>query len=124
MLTDEDRYRILRRLAKDPGASQRALAEELGISVGKVNYCLKAMIEKGFLKANNFRTSQNKRAYMYYLTPQGFEEKARVTVRFLRRKLSEYESLEAEIAQLKLEAQGVGEPAKDIEPTSAYPVQS
>ena len=104
MLADQDRYRILKRLAEDPDASQRALAEELGISLGKVNYCLNALIDKGLLKVNNFRTSDNKRAYAYYLTPTGMKEKARVTVRFLRRKIAQYESLKDEIEELKREA--------------------
>ena len=104
MLADEDRYRILKRLAEDPGASQRVLAEELGISLGKVNYCLNALIEKGLLKVNNFRTSDNKRAYAYYLTPTGIMEKAKVTVRFLQHKIAQYESLKEEIEQLKREA--------------------
>ena len=104
MLTDKDRYSILARLARDPGASQRTLAQELGVSVGKVNYCIQALLEKGLLKVNSFRNSDNKRAYMYYLTPKGMEEKARVTVRFLRRKMAEYETLKSEIDQLKREA--------------------
>ena len=104
MLADQDRYRILKRLAEDPDASQRVLAAELGISLGKVNYCLNALIEKGLLKVNNFRTSDNKRAYAYYLTPTGMKEKARVTVRFLRRKIAQYESLKDEIEELKREA--------------------
>lgn len=103
MLTDEDRYKILKRLSQDPGASQRLLAQELGLSLGKVNYCLKALIEKGLLKVNNFRTSNNKRAYMYYLTPNGLEEKSRVTMRFLGRKLAEYKELREEISRLQNE---------------------
>lgn len=104
MLTDETRYRLLRILEANPQASQRDLAHELGISVGKVNYCLNALIGKGLLKARNFKNSRNKRAYMYYLTPRGFEEKARVTVRFFRQRLAEYEALSAEIEALRREA--------------------
>jgi EPS-associated MarR family transcriptional regulator len=104
MLTDKDRYSILVRLARDPDASQRSLAQELGVSVGKVNYCIRALLEKGLLKVNSFRKSDNKRAYTYYLTPMGMEEKSRVTVRFLRRKVAEYESLKVEIERLKREA--------------------
>ena len=114
MLADEDRYRILKRLAEDPDASQRVLAGELGISLGKVNYCLNALIEKGLLKVNNFRTSDNKRAYMYYLTPKGIKEKARFTVRFLKRKIAQYESLKAEIELLRREAER--EPSEAIPP--------
>ncbi len=107
MLTDKERYSILTRLARDPDASQRSLAQELGVSVGKVNYCIRALLEKGLLKANSFRNSANKRAYMYYLTPKGLEEKARVTVRYLRHKMAEYENLKSEIDQLKRDASGV-----------------
>jgi len=104
MLTDETRYRLLRVLEANPQASQRDLALELGISVGKVNYCLNALIGKGLLKARNFKNNRNKRAYMYYLTPRGLEEKARVTVRFFRQRLAEYEALSAEIEGLRREA--------------------
>lgn len=104
MLTDKDRYRILKRLADDPGASQRALARELGISLGKVNYCLNALIERGLVKVDNFRRSDNKNAYMYYLTPRGMKEKAKVTIRFLQRKVDEYNALAREIEELKKEA--------------------
>lgn len=84
--------------------SQRRLADELGVSVGKVNYCLKALIDRGLVKANNFRNSQNKRAYLYVLTPKGLSEKSRNAVRFLQRKTAEYEALRKEIDQLKREA--------------------
>jgi EPS-associated MarR family transcriptional regulator len=104
VLTDEYRYRILKLLAVDPHASQRRIADELGISLGRVNFCLKALIEKGLVKARNFKSNKAKRAYMYYLTPQGFQEKAAVTVRFFRRKLAEYEALQAEIETLRREA--------------------
>lgn len=104
MLTDEYRYRILKILEADPQASQRRIADELGISLGKVNYCLRALIGKGLVKANNFRNSANKRAYLYLLTPRGMEERARVTARFLRVKLQEYEILTRELEQLRREA--------------------
>jgi EPS-associated MarR family transcriptional regulator len=104
MLTDEYRYKLLRLLEANPQTSQRDLAQALGISVGRVNYCLNALIEKGHLKAQNFKNNKNKRAYMYYLTPRGFEEKARVTVRFFRQKLMEYEALSREIEDLRHEA--------------------
>jgi EPS-associated MarR family transcriptional regulator len=104
MLTDEYRYKLLRILESNPQASQRDLAQALDVSVGKVNFCLNALIEKGLLKARNFKNSKKKRAYMYYLTPRGFEEKARVTVRFFRQRLAEYEALSAEIESLRREA--------------------
>ena len=104
MLTDEYRYRILKLLEADPHASQRKLAGELGISLGRVNYCLQALVDKGLIKANNFRNSANKRAYLYLLTPKGMEEKAKVTMRFLKYKLAEYESLKRELEELQREA--------------------
>jgi EPS-associated MarR family transcriptional regulator len=104
VLTDETRYRILKLLEADPHASQRRIADELGISLGRVNFCLQALIEKGLIKANNFRNSSNKRAYLYLLTPKGIEERAIVTARFLKRKLDEYESLKRELEELQREA--------------------
>src|SRR5256712_2867166 len=104
VLTDETRYRILKLLEADPRASQRRIADELGISLGRVNFCLQALIEKGLIKVNNFRNSSNKRAYLYFLTPKGIEEKAIVTGRFLKRKLEEYESLKRELEELQREA--------------------
>jgi EPS-associated MarR family transcriptional regulator len=103
LLTDETRYRILKLLEADPYASQRRIADELGLSLGRVNYCLKALINKGLVKVNNFRNSANKRAYLYLLTPHGLEEKARVTARFLRVKLAEYEMLKSEVEELRQE---------------------
>jgi EPS-associated MarR family transcriptional regulator len=80
------------------------LARELNISLGRVNFCLKALIEKGLLKATNFKNSHNKLAYMYLLTPSGIEEKSAITARFLKIKMQEYAALEAEIDQLRREA--------------------
>jgi EPS-associated MarR family transcriptional regulator len=104
MLNDETRYRILKMLEADPQASQRRIADELGISLGRVNYCLQALIRKGLIKVNNFRSSTSKRAYLYLLTPRGIEERARVTARFLRVKLDEYEILKRELEELQREA--------------------
>jgi EPS-associated MarR family transcriptional regulator len=101
MLTDEYRYKILKLLDAQPDISQRELAKGLGISLGKANFCLKALIEKGLLKAANFRNSQNKLAYMYLLTPAGIEEKSTITLRFLKSKLQEFELLQQEIEQIK-----------------------
>ena len=105
MLTDEYRAKILKKLEEDPQISQRDLARELGISLGKANYCLQALVVKGLVKANNFKNSNNKKAYMYLLTRKGIAEKAHATVRFLDRKIAEYESLRREIAVLKREMQ-------------------
>jgi len=84
------------------------LSHKLGISLGKVNFLLNALIRKGFVKAHNFKNSYNKKAYLYMLTPHGLEEKAKVTYRFFKRKLEEYERLESEIRELREEIQDLG----------------
>ncbi len=94
MLTDEYRYKILKALEKNPEISQRDLARELGISLGRANYCLKALIDVGLLKVSNFKNSKNKLAYMYLLTTSGVKEKSAITERFLKAKLQEYAMLE------------------------------
>ena len=101
--TQENHLKVLRHLEDNPSVTQRELAEALGISLGKTNYCLKALINKGMIKAKNFRNSANKRAYLYILTPKGIEAKARISVKFLQRKVEEYEALKIEIDQLKSE---------------------
>lgn len=98
---DELHYRILKLLETQPHLSQREVATALGISLGKVNYCLRALITRGLLKAKNFRNSGNKLAYAYLLTPRGIEEKSQITVRFLRRKMEEYERFREEIDLLR-----------------------
>lgn len=105
LLDDETRYTMLRRLADNPDLSQRQLARELGISLGKTNYCLKALLDKGYIKAANFKSSHNKRGYLYQLTPAGIAAKSKATARFLARKQAEYERLEQEIETLKQEVQ-------------------
>lgn len=94
---------MLRELELNPKITQRELAQQLGISLGKVNYCLKALIDSGFIKVRNFRNSNNKRAYLYLLTPVGLEAKTRISIAFLRRKINEYEQLKAEIELLQSE---------------------
>ena len=106
MLTDEYRYRILKILESNPSASQRDIARELGVSLGRVNFCLQALIEKGLIKANNFRNSTTKQTYLYLLTPKGIDEKAKVTLRFLKSKLVEYETIKAELEELQRDATG------------------
>ena len=108
MFDDNTSYGLLKTLEDNPGLSQRDMAKRLGISLGKVNFCLNALVEKGCLKVNNFRNSGNKLAYAYLLTPHGVEEKARMTVRFLKYKMQEYEQLRAEIEVLKREAEQKG----------------
>jgi len=107
--SQEVRYRLLSYLAKHPDATQRELARELGVSIGKVNYCVKALVSKGWLKIRNFQKSSNKSAYLYLLTPKGIEEKMDVTSAFLQRKLDEYEQLTEEIARLRREVSETGE---------------
>ena len=101
MLTDEYRFKILRLLETQPEISQRELARELGVSLGRVNYCMQALMEKGMVKAANFKNSNNKKAYMYFLTRKGIGEKARATTRFLKRRMAEYEALRREIEILR-----------------------
>jgi EPS-associated MarR family transcriptional regulator len=108
MLTDEYRYKILKLVSDRPEISQRELAQELGVSLGKVNYCLKALIGKGLVKVSNFRNNNNKLAYMYLLTPSGIEEKSAITLSFLKWKMQEYEALQAEIEELRSEAALLG----------------
>lgn len=100
---DEIGLRLMRLLASNPRMSQRDVASAFGISVGKVNYCLKALAHKGWIKANRFKSSRNKAAYRYLLTARGIEQKALLTARFLRIKMREYENLRAEIEQLRRE---------------------
>lgn len=108
MLDESTHYGLLKTLEDNPSLSQRDLAKHLGISLGKVNFCLNALVAKGSLKINNFRNSDNKLAYAYLLTPHGIEEKARMTVHFLRHKVQEYEALRAEIEELQREAKQKG----------------
>ena len=108
MFDDSTSYGLLKTLENDPSLSQRDLAKRLGISLGKVNFCLNALVEKGCLKVKNFRNSGNKLAYAYLLTPRGVEEKARITVHFLKYKVQEYERLRSEIEELKREAEQKG----------------
>jgi EPS-associated MarR family transcriptional regulator len=102
-LQEENHLKVLRLLEANPHLSQRDLADALGVSLGKTNYCLKALLGKGFIKMQSFNKSQNKLAYAYLLTPTGIAEKAGLTVRFLARKLAEFESLTLEIEALKSE---------------------
>ena len=101
----EIHLKVLRHLENDPEITQRELAKKLGISLGKANYCLKALIDKGLIKAGNFKNSNNKSAYIYLLTPKGIEEKSRITIHFLKRKIDEYENLKKEINELRQEIQ-------------------
>ena len=97
---EDVRFRVLRLLEENPEFSQRDIARHLGVSLGAVNFCLSALVEKGHVKVNNFRAADNKLRYAYLLTPKGIAEKAALTSRFLRRKLREYEALRLEIEAL------------------------
>jgi EPS-associated MarR family transcriptional regulator len=99
-MNSEVSYRVLRILEEEPEITQRALAERLGVSLGKANYCLKALLRKGFIKARNFKNSGRKVQYVYALTPKGVQERMRVTLDFLRRKSDEFEEIKQEIERI------------------------
>ena len=103
MSNKQSQYQILKSLEQDPNYTQRQLSKDLDLSLGKVNYCLKSIIEKGFIKIDNFKNSKNKSQYSYLLTPKGVEEKAKLTVEFIKTKTQEYEQLKIEIEILKTE---------------------
>ena len=107
-IQEDTYYRVMRLLEENPDLTQRELAEKLGVSVGGLNYCLKALIDKGWVKVHNFSQSKNKFGYIYVLTPQGIAEKALLAGRFLKRKMTEYEQLQSEIEALKLEMSSPG----------------
>ena len=99
----EEVLKILREIKENPEMTQRELSSRLDVSLGKINFLLKSLIEKGFVKADNFKNADNKTAYLYLLTPRGIEEKTRITYYFLKYKMMEYDRLEGEIRQLKAE---------------------
>ncbi len=98
---NEDIFDILRRIVKEPKSTQRDLAKDLNLSLGKVNYCLKALKKKGLIKINNFRNNPNKINYVYILTPKGIKKKTTLTINFMRRKMKEYEELKEELKKEK-----------------------
>ena len=93
----EDEFAVLRKIKKNPESTQRELAKDLGFSLGKLNYCLKALKDKGLIKINNFSKNPNKINYIYILTPKGIAEKTKLTINFMKRKIREYEELKSEI---------------------------
>ena len=105
MRNKDIRLDLLRRLESNPEFTQRELSREMGVSLGKVNYCMKKLTEKGLIKLTNFTHNPNKMGYMYLLTPSGIDEKTRLTLSFLKRKVFEYEILKKEINELKLESE-------------------
>jgi EPS-associated MarR family transcriptional regulator len=128
-IPDEMRYRLLKLVEENPGLTQREAAEAMGMSLGKVNYCLQAVVRKGWVKVKNFTHSSRKAGYIYLLTPKGIEEKLEVTVRFLDRKQHEYEALTEELRVLTAEvdaihnANGAAAPALVAEPTTSPEVK-
>lgn len=103
---------LLRKLEVNPDLTQRQLSREMGVSLGKVNYCMKKLIEKGWVKLSNFSNNPKKTNYIYLLTPQGIEQKAKLTIEFLKIKINEYEILKKEIAILKDDANQLDLPEK------------
>ena len=94
---DPDNFNVLRKIQKKPNATQRELAKELGFSLGKLNYCIKALKYKGLVKIKNFRRNPNKINYLYVLTPKGISEKTRITINFMKDKMREYDELKKEL---------------------------
>lgn len=109
LVPDSSILRVLRLLNESPRLTQREMARELGVSLGKANYCLRALLGRGFVKVQNFRSSTNKRAYAYLLTPEGLAAKASLTRHFLARKREEYDALRLEVERLQQEAEATSE---------------
>ena len=101
MKNDQDQFNVLRKINSNPNISQRDLAKELNLSLGKINYCLKALKSKGLVKIQNFKKSKNKMGYAYILTPRGISTKTKITINFMKKKMREYEELKKEIVQDK-----------------------
>ena len=99
MNDNQDHFEILRKIKTKPKATQRQLAKELGFSLGKLNYCIKALKSKGLIKIENFKKNPNKINYIYVLTPKGIAEKTKLTMNFMRRKMKEYEELKKEVGE-------------------------
>lgn len=97
MKHSQDHFEILRKIKNNPNSSQRELAEKLGFSLGKLNYCLKALKEKGLIKINNFAKNPSKINYIYILTPKGIASKTKLTINFMKRKMAEYDELKKEL---------------------------
>ena len=97
MKFDQEKFNILRKLDHKPNSTQREMAKDLGLSVGKINYCLKELRKKGLLKLKNFTNNPNKSNYIYILTPKGVTEKTKLTLNFMKRKMKEYDELKKEI---------------------------
>ncbi len=98
---NNEKFNILRKISNETNVSQRKIARDLGYSLGKVNYCLDALKKKGLIKMSNFRKSQSKNSYLYYLTPKGIAEKTKITIRFMKLKMQEYDELQKELKDKK-----------------------
>ena len=94
---DEDKLEVLRKIQKNPQSSQRKLANDLGFSLGKLNYCVKALKQKGLIKINNFKKNKNKLNYLYVLTPKGIDYRIKLTIKFMKKKMKEYDDLKKEV---------------------------
>ena len=94
-----DHFNVLRKIKSKPNSTQRELAEELGFSLGKLNYCLQALKKKGLVKISNFQKNPNKLSYAYILTPKGITQKTKLTINFMKRKMQEYDELKSEIEE-------------------------
>lgn len=110
-ISEDTRFRMLRLIEENPRASQREIAFSLGLSLGGVNYCLRALVVKGLLKIENFRKSGNKLGYLYLLTPEGIAERTHLTEAFLKRKMAEYEALHKEIEAVRSSIQSANNPS-------------
>ena len=99
--SEQDQFEVLRKINKKSDITQRELSSTLGLSLGKINYCLNSLKEKGFIKIKNFTKSKNKLKYMYVLTPQGISEKTKITINFMKQKMSEYDELKLELLNIK-----------------------
>jgi len=97
MKNQEDYFKVLRKIQQNPSSSQRELAEDIGFSLGKLNYCLKALKDKGLIKIKNFKNNPNKLNYVYILTPKGMSEKTKLTLNFMKKKMKEYDDLKQEL---------------------------
>jgi EPS-associated MarR family transcriptional regulator len=117
-VSEDTRFRVLRLIEGNPNASQREIAAALGLSLGGVNYCLRALVGKGLLKIENFRKSGNKHGYLYLLTPEGIAEKTSLTDAFLRRKMSEYDALREEIEAVRVSIERANSPNTESLPIS------
>ncbi len=101
MTFNNDEFDILRKISKEPKLNQRDLAKKLGLSLGKINYCIKALKKKGLIKINNFKNNKRKLNYLYILTPKGVSAKTRITINFMKKKMVEYDELQAELEENK-----------------------